>query len=275
MSIADRDRTAPRPVGRVAPAGLFGRDPLAVVERNVRAYRRSWPVFLTGFVEPFLYLFSIGIGVGALVGDVESGGRVLDYRTFVAPGLFAAAAMNGAIFDTTFNFFVKFKYGKTYDAMLSTPLGVRDVAAGEITWALIRGTIYAAAFLAAMASFGLVTSWWGVLALPAAMLTAFAFAGAGLAASTYMRSFVDFDFVTLVMVPMFLFSATFFPLERYPTLIGWAVQVTPLYQGVALSRATVLGDIHAMLLVHVAYLLAVGIIGMRIAATRLGRLLQP
>lgn len=275
MTAGVETRQVDRSIWRIAPPGSFGRNPLAVVERNVRAYRRSWPVFLTGFVEPFLYLFSIGIGVGALVGDVESGGRVLDYRTFVAPGLFAAAAMNGAIFDTTFNFFVKFKYGKTYDAMLATPLGVRDVAAGEITWALVRGTIYAAAFLLAMASFGLVPSWWGVLALPAAVLTAFAFAGAGLAASTYMRSFVDFDYITLVMVPMFLFSATFFPLERYPTAVAWMVQATPLYQGVALSRATVLGDITWSLLGHVVYLAVVGLVGLRIAASRLRRLLQP
>jgi len=121
--------------------------------------------------------------VGHLVGDLPGpGGHPVPYQTFVAPGLLAAAAMNGAIFDTTFNFFVKFKYAHTYDAMLATPLRVDEVAAGEVVWALLRGTIYAAGFLVTMGALGLVESGWAVLALPAAVLIGLGFAGAGLAA---------------------------------------------------------------------------------------------
>lgn len=247
----------------------------AIVERNVLAYRRMVAPFFTGFLEPLLYLGSIGIGVGALVGGVEVDGRTVPYEVFVAPGLFVVAAMNGSIMDTTFGFFVKFKYGKTYDAILVTPLGVRDVARGEVAWAVIRGGVYATVFLLAMLVFGLIESAWAVLALPVAMLVAFAFAGAGLAASTFMRSFVDFDFINLALVPLFLFSGTFFPLERYPDWLAAVIAVTPLYQGVALSRAVVLGDVHVGLLVHVAYLVAMGTIGARIAGRRLGKLLQP
>ncbi|CAN5551659.1 ABC transporter permease [soil metagenome] len=247
-----------------------------VVERNVLAYRRMWFVFLTGFAEPFLYLLSIGIGVGALVGDLPApGGGRIAYDAFVAPGLLAAAAMNGAIFDTTFNFFVKFKYAHTFDGMLATPLGVGHIAVGEVTWALARGGIYSAAFLVTMAALGLVGSWWGVLALPAAVLIAFGFAGAGLAATTWMRSFIDFDYVNLAIVPMFLFSATFFPLDRYPDALQWVVRLTPLYQGVALERALVLGDLRWTLLLHATYLAGLGWVGVRIARARLGRLLQP
>jgi lipooligosaccharide transport system permease protein len=264
------------PTGRVLPAGLARRRPLRIVERNVLAYRRVWFVFLPGFFEPFLYLLSIGIGVGALVGDVElAGGRTVPYEVFVAPGLLAAAAMNGAVFDTTFNFFVKFKYSKTYDAVLATPLGVHDVARGEVLWALGRGGLYSVAFLLAMVALGHVQSWWAVLAAPGAVLIGLAFAGAGLAATTWMRSFVDFDYVNLAIVPMFLFSATFFPLERYPDAVGWVVRMTPLYQGVALERALVLGDVGWGLLVHVAYLAALGLAGMALAGRRLERLLQP
>ncbi|WP_229023174.1 ABC transporter permease [Actinomarinicola tropica] len=247
----------------------------AIIERNVLAYRRMLAPFLTGFLEPLLYLGSIGIGVGALVGGVEVDGRTVPYEVFVAPGLFVVAAMNGAIMDTTFGFFVKFKYGKTYDAILVTPLGVRDVAVGEVSWAVIRGGIYATVFLLAMLALGLIESAWAVLALPVAMLVAFAFAGAGLAASTFMRSFVDFDFINLAMVPLFLFSATFFPLDRYPDWLARVISVTPLYQGVALSRAVVLGDVHLGLLAHAAYLLVMGAVGVRIAGRRLGILLQP
>ena len=250
--------------------------PVRIVERNALAYRRIWYVFLTGFAEPILYLLSIGVGVGGLVGDLPgAGGRPVSYETFVAPGLLAAAAMNGAIFDTTFNFFVKFKYMHTYDAMLATPLEVDEVATGEVAWALLRGTIYATGFLVTMLALGLVESGWAVLAVPGAVLIGLGFAGAGLAATTWMRSFIDFDYVNLAIVPLFLFSATFFPLSRYPDALSWVVRCTPLYQGVALERGLVLGDIRWTLLLNAAYLGVMGWVGIRIASARLGRLLQP
>jgi lipooligosaccharide transport system permease protein len=256
--------------------GAPGRRVSAVVERNVVSYRRRWGVFLSAFVEPFLFLFSIGVGVGELVGQLPGpGGALVDYDSFVAPGLMAVAAMNGAIFDTTFNFFFKFKYAKTFDAMLATPLGVNDVAAGEAAWALLRGGLNATTFLLAMVALDLVESGWAVLTVPAAVLIGFAFAGAGLGLTTYMRSFVDFDYVNLAIVPLFLFSATFYPLDRYPDGLAWLVRCTPLYQGVALERALVFGDLRWSLLVHVVYLLVMGAVGVRVAGTRLRKLLQP
>ena len=266
----------PRTAGRVLPPGLLGRHTWKVVERNALAYRRQWIIFLTGFVEPFLYLLSIGIGVGKLVGKVPIGGGVsVPYDQFVAPALLATSAMNGAIIDTTFNFFAKYKYMHTYDAMLATPMGVRDVARGEATWALIRGGIYATAFLLTMVGFGLVQSWWGLLAVPAAVLIGYAFAGAGLGATTWMRSFTDFDYINLVLMPLFLFSATFFPLSRYPDALQWIVRATPLYQGVIIERSLVLGHVGWTLVLHAAYLLVMGTIGLRVAGARLAKLLQP
>jgi lipooligosaccharide transport system permease protein len=248
---------------------------LHVIERDVLAYRRLWLIFITGFAEPLLYLLSIGVGVGALVSGVNVGGQTVDYELFVAPGLLAAAAMNGAVFDTTFNFFFKFKYARSFDAMLATPLRTTDVALGELGWALMRGSIYAAAFLITMALLGLVSSPWGILCLPAAMLIGFGFAGAGMAATTWMRSFVHFDYVNLALISLFLFSATFFPVSRYPAGIRWLIEITPLYQGVALERALAFGDLSWSLLFHVAYLAAMGIVGVRVAGARLRRLLQP
>jgi lipooligosaccharide transport system permease protein len=159
--------------------------------------------------------------------------------------------------------------------MLATPLGVRDVVRGELAWALVRGAIYTLAFLLTMVAMGLVESWWAVLALPVAVLIGFAFGGIGLGLTTYMRSFVDFPYVGLAIAPLFLFSATFFPLDEYPALLEWLVRASPLYQGVVLERALVLGDVDAGLLVHVAYLAAVGWFGLRLAVRRLGVLLQP
>lgn len=261
---------------RVTQPVTGSRGPARVLERNVRAYRRTWLILASGFFEPVLYLLGIGVGVGALVGDLPGpGGEPIAYDQFVAPAMLVTAAMTGAVADTTFNFFIKLKYGHTYDAMLATPLRARDVAYGEVSWALIRGALYAAAFLIVMLAFGLVPAWSGVLALPVAMLVGFAFAGVGLAATTFMRSFVDFDFIQLAIMPLFLFSATFFPLSRYPDLLATVVQITPLYQGVALSRASVLGELHVGLLWHVLYLAIMGWIGVQVATRRLHRLLLP
>ncbi|MGH9301385.1 MAG: ABC transporter permease [Acidimicrobiales bacterium] len=266
----------PRQVGRVLPAGLFGHRPWRVIERNGLAYRRMWVVFLSGFLEPLLYLLSIGIGVGKLVGVLAGpGGHAVTYQVYVAPGLLAASAMNGSALDTTFNFFVKFKYAHTYDAMLATPLGVRDLARGEVGWALLRGSVYAAAFLGTMAGLGLTPSWWSILAMPGAVLIGYAFAGAGLGASTWMRSYVDFDYVNMVLITSFLFSATFFPLSSYPSALAWIVRLTPLYQGVAMERALCLGHPGPVLIVHAAYLAVLGYVGVALAARRLRRLLQP
>ena len=249
--------------------------PLHVVERNALAYRRLWKIFMTGFFDPVLFLFSIGVGVGGLVGDLEVAGRTVPYESFVAPALMATSCMNGTVFDVTFNFFFKYKYSKTFDAMLATPLGVMDVAVGEMGWALLRGTIYSTSFLIVMTAMGLVESPWAVLCVPATMLLGFGFAGLGMAATTYMRSFIDFDKVNLALIPLFLFSATFFPLSRYPDVAQWFVQATPLYQGVALLRSLTLGDINWAMAGHVAYLAAMGTIGVRITAVRLAKLLQP
>jgi lipooligosaccharide transport system permease protein len=259
-----------------AVALVGSRRAFRVVERNARTYVRMWPAFLSGFLEPVFYLFSIGIGVGALVGDLPGpGGRPVAYDVFVAPAMLATSAMNGTVFDTTFNFFFKFKYAKTFDGMLATPLGVRDIVRGEVTWALLRALMYATVFLATMWAMDLIPSAWAVLALPAALLIGFGFAGAGMGLTTFMRSFVDFDYVQLAIVPLFLFSATFFPLSEYPTALGWVVRCSPLYQGVALERALVLGHVSPVLLLHAAYLAAMGLIGLRVAGRRLGALLQP
>jgi len=262
--------------GRRRSSASTGRGALRVVERNVLAYRRMWLAFVSGLFEPLLYLLSIGIGVGGLVGKVPGpGGQPIPYDQFVAPGLMAAAAMNGAVLDTTFNFFFKFKYAHTYDAMLATPLEVGDIARGELTWALLRGAIYSGAFLLTMVLLGLVGSWWAVLALPAAALIAFGFAGAGIAATTYMRSWTDFDFVNLALIPMFLFAATFFPLSQYPEGLQWVVRCTPLYQGVALERGLTTGQLTWTMLLNIAYLVILGAVGLRIATRRLRVLLQP
>lgn len=267
--------SAPSTVLDLLPSG-FGRGSLRLFERNVVAYRRAWLPWVAAMLEPLLYLLSIGIGVGSLVGDLPGpGGEPVPYDQFVAPGLLAVAAMNGAAYDTTFGFYVKLKYGQLYDGMLATPMAPADVVGGEVLWSLGRGGVYALAFLVSMLVLGLVASPWAVLAVPVALLIGFAFAACGLAASSFMRSWVDFDYVNLVLVPLFLFSGVFFPLDRYPGWLAAAIRVTPLYQGVVLERSLVLGDVSWGLLVNAAYLAVMGLVGLRIATRRLGRTLLP
>jgi len=261
---------------RIVPAALIaGGRARRIVERNILVYRRQWIFFVSGFFEPFFYLLSIGIGLNTLVGSLPLGGRLVAYTTYVAPGLLASSAMNGAMFDSTFNIFFKLKIAKTYDAMLSTPLAPDDIARGELTWALMRGSVYAAAFLAAMAGFGYVLTAWAVLCFPAAILTSFAFAGVGMAATSYMRSWQDFDKVSLAIIPLFLFSATFYPITVYPAWLQLVVRVSPLYQGVALIRGIDAGLFSWPLLGHAAYLATMGIVGLTVTIGRLKTLLLP
>lgn len=243
-----------------------------LVERNVRSSRDGWLVFASGLFEPLFYLLAVGVGVGALVGDVEVGGRAVSYRDFVAPALLAAVAMNGAVYEAG-NVFYKLKYARTYEGVLATPLTVRDVAVGELTYTLMRGTVYSTGFVAVMLALGLVSSAWAVLVVPAALLVASAFAAGAVFATTMMRSWADFTFVDLCTMPMFLFSATFVPLHEYPEAAQWIVPLTPLYHGVALLRALTLGDVDIATLAHVAYLAAMTLVFLALADRRLAKLL--
>jgi lipooligosaccharide transport system permease protein len=243
-----------------------------LVERNLLSTKSFWPVFLSGFFEPVFYLFAIGIGIGQLAGDVEVAGIPVEYTAFVAPAMLAASAMNGAVFEST-NLFFKLRYGKIYDGVLATPLEAKDVATGEIAWALGRGALYSAAFLVVMAVMGLVHSPYVVLAFPAAILIGFAFGAVGTAATTYMRTWQDLDLVTLVTLPLFLFSATFYPIDVYPEFIQIVTWISPLYHGVILIRGLTLGILEWTMLVNVAYLTAMGAVGSWVTGRRIGQLL--
>ena len=253
--------------------------PTRMVERNLLVYRRTFMVIFSGFFEPLFYLFSMGFGVGALVGAVQlENGSTVAYAVFVAPALLASSAMNGAIYETSNNFFFKLKYAKLYDAIIATPMSLKDVARGEILWALLRGSLYVVGFLAVIAvlgiaGLGLISSPLGILAFPAAMVVGFAFAGAGMAATTFVRKWQDFDFLQLAIMPMFLFSGTFYPISAYPPALQVFVQCTPLYRGVHLIRALTTGNPDVWIAVDVAYLLAMGMIGLWIVGKRLNRLL--
>lgn len=256
----------------IPPELLAARRPQRMMERSVMVNRRTWLIIVSGFFEPLFYLLSIRIGFGTLVGDIEVGGVLIGYPEFVAPALMAASAMNGAVYDSTMNVYFKMKHAKLYDSVLSTPMVPADVALGEIGWAVLRGLLYSIAFLLTMWGLGMVGSPWVVLAVPTCVLIGFAFASVGMACTTYMRSWADFEYVTAISLPLFLFSATFYPLSSYGEW-GWILQLSPLYHGVALVRSLNLGHLEWAMLGHVAVLVGLAAVGLAVASRRVANLL--
>ena len=256
----------------IPPELLASRRAHRLVERSFLVNRRTWLIIVSGFFEPLFYLLSIRIGFNELVGDVEVGGQSVPYAEFVAPALMAASAMNGAVYDSTMNVFFKLRHARLYDSVLSTPLVPADVALGEIGWAVIRGFLYSVAFLITMWVLGMTGSPWVVLSLPICVLIGFAFASVGMALTTYMRSWADFEYVSAVTLPLFLFSATFYPVSSYGDW-AWVVQLSPLYHGVALVRAVNLGQFSWSMLAHVAVLVAMTMVGLVVASRRIAALL--
>jgi lipooligosaccharide transport system permease protein len=270
MTAVTRRLPAPGPV-----APLIGtlRRSLHVVRRNMTVYRHSWIVIVSGFFEPLFYLLGIGYGLGFFVETVTiRPGFEIPYAAFVAPGLLAMSSMNGAIAETIFNVFFRLNYERIYEAMMATPLGIRDIAIGELIWSLFRGTLYAAAFVAVMAFMGLVYSPWVVLVVPGAILLGAAFSAAGLAATSFMRTVQDFDLpMGLVVMPMFLFGGVFFPISIYPEALRWVIEALPLYRGVHLFRGLSTGTFDATMLFDVAYLLVFTAVGLWIAMAQMER----
>jgi len=261
-------------VARITPALPLGRSMAwRLVARNLVVARRAWLLIVSGFFEPVFYLVALGVGVGKLVGTIEVAGQAVPYAEFVAPALLAASAMNGAIYESTSNVHAKLFF-KTYEGTMATPLRVRDIAVGELIFALMRGGIYAIGFVVVMLALGLAQSWWVLAAVPGALLVGAAFGAIGLFVVTFIRTWADFGYVEVVLLPLFLFSATFVPLAEYPPVAQWIVPLTPLYHGVELLRALALGTVGAGTLVHVAYLVAMAVVGLALADRRLERRLR-
>ena len=244
---------------------LWAGNPQSVVQRGLLSARSSsWILVLSGFFEPVFYLASMGIGLGAIIGDVQtSSGVEISYAAFIAPALLAVSAMNGAIYDSTWNVFFKLNYGKLYEGMLATSLGPLDVALGEILYALLRGLLYATGFMIIMQLLGLNLAWTAILAIPAVLLIAFGFASVGMAVTSYMKTFQHMDWINFVLLPMFLFSATLYPISIYPDWVQSIIMAFPLWHGVELVRGLTTGILSPDMLWHVLYyvvMIAVGLV---------------
>ena len=252
-------------------ASVYSGRATVMIERSLYAAKSSnWLIIISGFVEPVLYLMAFGFGIGQLIGDIQDGsGNPVSYAAYIAPALLATSAMNGALYDATWNVFFKMHFGKIYQVMLSSSLGPMDVALGEISWALLRGAAYSIGFMAIVTPLGLVTSAWGLLAIPAATLIAFGFASVGMAITSYMKNFQQMNWINFFLLPMFLFSGTFFPVSVYPDWIEVIVKALPLWQGVDLVRSLMLGVIDLSVLGHIAYFVVMIALGLSFTTVRL------
>lgn len=255
-------------------AALYSRNAKAVIARGLLATRSSnGLVLVSGFFEPVLYLLSMGIGLGALVGELDGpDGRPISYAAYIAPALLAVSAMNGAVYDSTWNVFFKMNFAKLYQGMLYTSLGPLDVAIGEIFLALLRGALYATGFTTVMALMGLLTTPVALLMIPVSVVIAFGFASFGMAITSFMKTFQQMEWVNFVMLPMFLFSATFYPLSVYPQGIQWFIQALPLWHGVELLRQISVASFGPATLIHLGYFVVMIAVGMLLTTLRLRKL---
>ncbi|MGI9092165.1 MAG: ABC transporter permease [Mycobacteriales bacterium] len=238
-------------------------------------YRRTWRgTVISSVVNPVLFLAAMGVGLGSLVnrhGHHASLGGV-GYLQYLAPGLLAATCMQIGTGESTFPVMVSIKWTKNYFAMLATPIGALDVFVGHLAWIGVRIATTGAVFLVVMTVFGGAESAWVLLALPAAILTGLAFAAPVMAfAARLERDSGLAGLNRFVIVPMFLFSGTFFPISQLPIGLHYLAYATPLWHGVDLCRGLALGTATpGMALVHVAYLLA-WVVGGCIAGGRVFR----
>ena len=245
----------------------------AIMERAYIAFKSStWMIVVSGFVEPVLFLLSFGYGLKDLVGDITVAGQPIGYVAFITPALLATSAMNGAIYDSTMNVYFKLKHDRIYHGMLATSLGPMDVALGEISWALLRGLSYAIGFMAIVTPLGLIPSVWGILAIPAAVLIAFGFASFGMAVTSYMKSWQQLEIVNVVLLPMFLFSGSFYPLSVFPDWLQTVIRLFPLAHAIDLVRGLTLGNISWALVGHAMYFVVMIVVGLFFTTKRLNAL---
>ena len=220
-------------------------------------YKRTWKSSVaTSFLIPILYLAAMGIALGSLIDKHSHGVGGVSYLAYLAPGLLAGTSMQIGTNDMMYPVLGAIKWMRTYLAMLAGPLSVYDVLIGHLAWVATRIAIVVSIYLAVMAAFGTIFSFWAVLALPVAVLTGMAF-GAPMAAFAATLD-KDSGFSTLyrfVIIPLFLFSGIFFPISHLPLVLQVVAYISPLFHGVSLCRDLTLGTVHPWPdLGHAAYL---------------------
>lgn len=241
---------------------------MAVWRRSFLLYRKTWVInLMPNFFEPVIYLLGFGLGLGAYVGRQMQG---MDYLAFIAPGLVIANAMNGGVFESTYNMFVKIHFNRTYDAIIATPVSVADALLGETLWATTRGILYGAIFALVLIPFGVLTPVAVLQLLPLVGVTAWLFASLGMVFTAFIKVIDMFSFFfTLFLTPMFILSGIFFPVEGMPIWAQAVAWVTPLYHCVNLAKAAVYGPWDPMHLVDGVYIFTIAVASFGVGIRRI------
>ena len=245
-----------------------------VWQRNWLVYKRLWHRSLAfGFLQPVLFLTAMGIGIGTLIGTDTAAFGGFDYIDWLGPGLLAASAMQTATFESTYPIMNKIMWGRNYEAMLSTPLGIRSIVGGELAWSAFRIGTLAVVFLVVLALFGVPRTPLAVLAVPFTILVGLAFSACLIAFTATQKNDVGFSAIfRFVINPLFLFSGTFFPLTQLPDEIEWVAWLSPLFHGVELVRGSILGGLEPLAgLAHLGVLLAMFSLGAWLSERNLTR----
>ncbi|MGA3030053.1 MAG: ABC transporter permease [Candidatus Limnocylindrales bacterium] len=252
----------------VRPGAIASRRSLRVLEHDLLVFRRGWHSYLlSGLSQPFLYLVSMGVGLGLYVNRNSNLPGGVPYLDYIAPALLVTQAMMAASFESAWPIMGKIEWDKTYHAALNTPLGAMDLLVGDLMWIAFRATLLSVLFLAVIVALGAAASPMVVLAVPVAVLTALAFAAPIMAFTATQTGDSGFNALfRFGITPLFLFSGTFFPIERLPLFLQPLAWVTPLYHGVAVARSLSLGQVEPVgLTVHILALLAVAMAGLAAA----------
>jgi lipooligosaccharide transport system permease protein len=236
---------------------------VAVWRRNMLVWRKLFvAAVLSNLADPLIMLFGLGYGLGALLPSVEG----MSYIAFFAAGQLCTATMFTASFESMFSGFSRMHGQKTWDAILYAPLTIDDIVAGEIVWAASKAWLTGSTILGVAVVFGLASSPWVVLALPAAFLVGLAFSGLGLVMCVLARGWDFFSYyMTLVMTPMMMISGVFFPADQLPAPLLAVAKALPLYHGVQIVRPLVAGAPPDDLLLHLVVLVGYAAVGYALA----------
>ena len=270
---APEHRSGSRP--RLVNGALFAR----AFERELRIYRRLWRgSAFSAFIGPAMFLAAMGLGLGGLVDEGSGAVDGLSYLVFVTPGLLVATSMQLAAGESLWPVMGGMKWLRTFHGQAATPLGPGDILTGLLAFTGFRSLLSGAVFLVVAAVLGGLASWWAPLALGAALLTALAFAAPLSAFSATQDTDVGFPLVMrLVVLPLFLFSGTFFPVDQLPDWLQPLAWLSPLWHGVELARAATTGTTDAspaLLVAHVAVLLGVILVSWRLGVAAFTRKLR-
>ncbi len=238
-------------------SGLF-----RVWQRDLDVFMKTWKTnFIPPILEPLLYIFAFGIGLGKLVSDIKYNGMVISYVEYIVPALISISIMYSAFFENTYASFVRMYYQKTFDAIIVTPISIEDVIGGEIIWGATKSLLNATIMIIVILPFGLINIPLSIFILPLSILGGLMFGAIAMIFTGIVPNIDSFNYpVFLFITPMFLFSGTFFPLDLLPEWARYVAMFLPLTHLVTIIRGLTLNSLTYNMIISLIYIIFSGVI---------------